>query len=189
LRSLDAAFAVLLQAGLTAPAAEVPLESFELIVHAAPGFRTTKDQPMSAWWIEDAEGRFVRTLWRFGRATKYYPDLTVWHGLSAPLEKPTDLDAITGATMIHGDAARLRVPRRWRGLDLLSGRYVLRIESRQDQAKHFSSLRIPLSLAALGTTVEDAGYVRSIGVARARGGAADHVEQLPAEDAPPGRAP
>jgi hypothetical protein len=178
--------ALALSATLTAGAAEPPPPAFELVVRTAPGFRTTKDQPMSAWWIEDADGGFVRTLWRFGREAKWYKDLTVWHDLSTPREQAADVDAVTGATIIHGDGARLRVPTRWRGLDLLSGRYVLRVESRQDHAKHYTALRIPLSAAALGTTVEDAGYIRSVGLVRAAADGGDRpiATPVPAAAAP-----
>ncbi len=156
--------ALLVQAGLRAPGADVPT-SIELQAHTAPGMRTTKDQPMSVLWIEDVDGRFVRTLWCFSRDKKYFKDLTVWHALSSPAELAQDVDAVTGATIIQGDTGRLRIPRKWKGLDLLSGRYVLRVETAKDHAKHYSSMRIPLGPKALGRSYADPGYVRSIDLA------------------------
>jgi hypothetical protein len=150
-------------------ATDVPA-CIELVVETAPGLRTTRDQPMIALWIEQ-DDRFVRTLWRFSKAGKYWPDMEVWHGLSAPREKQEDVDAVTGATIIQGDAARLRMPSRWNGLDLLSGRYVLRIESAKDHGKHYSAFRIPLGPGLIGRTISDRGYVRAVSFAAAAAGA------------------
>jgi hypothetical protein len=158
--------AILAQAGVRVCAVDKPPDCFELVAQVAPGFRTTKDQVMSCLWLEDANGRFVRTLWRFSRDKKWYKDLTVWHGLSTPVEADADVDAVTGATIIQGDSGTIRIPTRWKGLDLLSGRYVLRVESAKDHAKHYSSLRVRLNAKSIGGTIEDKGYIRSIKLRR-----------------------
>jgi hypothetical protein len=152
----------LLCSSLPLPAADDPPACFELVTTIAPGMRTTRDQPMSVVWVEDVDGHFVRTLWRFGRQVRWYADLTLWHDLSTPREAPAEVDAVTGATIIQGNQGFLRIPSRWHGLDLLSGRYVLHIESRKDQAKHYSTFRVPLSVHALGQHYADPGYVRTI---------------------------
>ena len=155
-------------AGLAA--ADPDPTGIDLTLSLIDGFKTTKDQVMMALWIEDGNGRFVRTVWRFGKAVKWYKDLTVWSQLSARAEKPADLDAVTGATVIWGSQAELRLPARWQGFDLLGGDYVLRIESAKDHAKHYSSFSIPLTRDALGKTFTDKGYVKSLAVAPSPGG-------------------
>ncbi len=144
-----------------------PPTSVELDLHMRAGMRHTRDQPMVVLWLEDRDGRFVSTLWRFGKPKRWYDDMTVWKAQSAGHETAAALDAITGPTIIQGDTGRLRVPRRWQGMDLLSGRYVLRAESRKDHAKHDSSLSIPLGPAALGVATNSQGYVDVLEIAAA----------------------
>ena len=126
---------------MRASCAEEPPPGFEISLHMRAGMRHTHDQPMVVLWLEDADGRFITTLWRFGKPARWYDDMTVWKAQSAGADAAAALDAITGPTIIQGDTGRLRVPRRWHGIDLLSGRYVLRGESRKDHAQHDSSVR------------------------------------------------
>jgi hypothetical protein len=165
---------------LTAADAAAPdPEMLDIVVQLADGMKTTHDQPRVVLWLEDRSHHFVRTLYRFGKKDpKHYEDLPVSFALSAKAEKPADLDAVTGATVIWGSKGHIRLPARWRGLDLLSGKYVLRIESAKDHAKHFAAFTIPLNDRALAKPAADAGYVTSVTIAKAPAGTAPGSDPL-----------
>lgn len=142
--------------------------ALDIVVQLAEGMKTTHDQPRVVLWIEDRNRHFVRTLYRFGKKDpKHYEDLPVSFALSNKAEKPADLDAVTGATVIWGTQGHLQLPARWRGLDLLSGKFVLRIESAKDHAKHFATFTIPLSKKTLEKPWLDQGYVTSVAITKA----------------------
>ncbi|MEK7414247.1 MAG: DUF2271 domain-containing protein [Planctomycetota bacterium] len=138
---------------------------FDIIVQLADGMKTTHDQPRVVLWLEDKNKRFVRTLYRFGQEEpKHYKDLPVSYGLSQKAEQPAELDAITGATIIWGNKGQARIPSRWKGLDVLSGGYSLRIESAKDHGKHFATFTIPLDKNSIGKTFQDKGYVTTLDI-------------------------
>jgi hypothetical protein len=148
--------------------ADGAINALDIVVQLADGMKTTHDQPRVVLWIEDRNRHFVRTLYRFGKKDlKHYEDLPVSFALYSKAEKPAELDAVTGATVIWGTQGHLQLPVRWRGLNLLSGQFVLRIESAKDHAKHFASFSIPLNKRVLDKPVLDKGYVTSVTITKA----------------------
>jgi hypothetical protein len=157
--------------GFAVYAATPPPEMVDITFQLEDGLKTTHDQPRVVLWIEDRQRHFVRTLYRFGKKDpKHYEDLPVSFALYSKAEKPADLDAVTGATLIWGSKGQIRLPSRWGNLDLFSGRFVLRIESAKDHAKHFANFTIPLNMKAIGKSFPDAGYVTTLTIAAAPDG-------------------
>jgi len=157
----------------------VAVAALDIVVQLADGMKTTHDQPRVVLWIEDRNRHFVRTLYRFGKKDlKHYEDLPVSFALSSKAEKPADLDAVTGATVIWGAQGHLQLPVRWHGLDLLSGKFVLRIESAKDHAKHFATFTIPLSKRSLEKPYLDKGYVTSVAITQAPAEAAANPDPV-----------
>jgi hypothetical protein len=153
--------------------------ALDIVVQLADGMKTTHDQPRVVLWIEDRNHHFVRTLYRFGKKDpKHYEDLPVSFALAGKAEKPADLDAVTGATVVWGAQGHLQLPARWRGLDLLSGNFILRVESAKDHAKHFATFAIPLSRRSLDTPSLDKGYVTSVAIGRAPAEAAANPDPV-----------
>ncbi len=139
------------------------VEALDIVLQLANGLKTTKDQPMVVMWLEDTNRRFVKTIYRFGKKDKkHYKDLPVSFGLYSKVEKSEDLDAVTGATIIWGSHGHIQLPARWRGLDLLSGKFVLRIESAKDHGQRFASFSIPLKPQVLDNSFKDKGYVTEV---------------------------
>jgi hypothetical protein len=151
----------------------------DIVAQLADGMKNTYDQPRVVLWLEDTNHHFIRTLYRFGKKNpKHYEDLPVSFALSNKAEKPADLDAVTGATVIWGSKGHIQLPARWHGLDLLSGKYVLRIESAKDRAKHFADFTVPLNRKAMVKPILDKGYVTSLAITVAPAGTPVSVEPI-----------
>jgi len=122
----------------------------------------TGDDPMIVVWLENDSGEFIKTLHMFSKAKEYYKDMLGWLFKSKSKEKPADIDAVTGATIRWNKTGTLSVPAQIGSHDLLSGSYVLRIESRKDKGNHYRGFKIPLPAGYAGGVHEDEGYVKSV---------------------------
>lgn len=122
----------------------------------------TGDDPMIVLWLENDSGEFIKTLHMFSTKKEYYKDMLGWLFKSKSKEKPADVDAVTGATIRWNKTGTLSVPAQIGSHDLLSGSYVLRIESRKDKGNHYRGFKIPLPAGYTGGVHEDEGYVKSV---------------------------
>ncbi|NOU36458.1 MAG: DUF2271 domain-containing protein [Kiritimatiellaceae bacterium] len=122
----------------------------------------TGDEPMIVVWLENDTGDFVQTLHIFSKKKEYYKDMLGWLFKSKTKEKPADVDAVSGATIRWNKTGTFSVPAQIGSHDLLSGAYVLRIESRKDKGSHYRNFKIPLPAGYTGGVHEDEGYVKSV---------------------------
>ena len=122
----------------------------------------TGDDPMIVLWLENDSGEFIQTLHMFSKKKEYYKDMLGWLFKSRKTEKPADVDAVSGATIRWNQNSTFSVPAQIGSHDLLSGTYVLRIESRKDKGNHYRGFKIPLPQGYTGGVHEDEGYVKSV---------------------------
>jgi hypothetical protein len=122
----------------------------------------TGDDPMIVLWLENDTGEFVQTLQMFSKNKAYYKDMLGWLFKSRKTEKAADIDAVSGATIRWNQNGTVSIPAQIGSHDLLSGSYVLRIESRKDKGNHYRGFKIPLPQGYTGGVHEDEGYVKSV---------------------------
>ncbi|MBM4152115.1 MAG: DUF2271 domain-containing protein [Kiritimatiellaceae bacterium] len=134
-------------------------KTMELTVSLPDG---TGDNPMVVLWLEKDTGEFVQTVRMFSKRRPYYRDLLTWFFKSRTIEKWSDIDAVSGATLRWNKSQTFSIPVRLKGHDLLDGTYVLRFESRKDGGNHHREFKIPLPNGYAGGKHEDAGYVQSV---------------------------
>lgn len=131
---------------------------------AITGTGGSGDSPMSVLWLVNANGDFVATLRMYSKDAKYYKDMTSWTKARTGHEKEDKLDAVVGPTIKWNGAQTITVPIHQGNLDLLSGAYTIRGESRKDKAGHYKSLKIPLPANFTGLTLDDQGYFKHLAV-------------------------
>lgn len=106
----------------------------------------------------DAKGAYEKTLYVMGSDKKWYPDLKEWH--KAFKKKPTNISAITGASVTGGD-------RSVTVLDIEDAKinkgYKLRFETAVEDNKYYlKDLEIPLTTDGLAAKTEGTGYIRYV---------------------------
>ena len=120
-----------------------------------------KHTPMVVVWLEDTEGNFVRTIQMFSNHKKYYKSLKEWRTKSGM----KDLDGVTGATLEWGSTRIIKVPVKAEGINLLDGKYVLRIESKKKKGKSHKEFSIPLPKGYKGGVHKYDGHVEKVTIA------------------------
>lgn len=116
-------------------------------------------KPIVAAWLEDAQGRFVRTLQVCCEARKWFSHLRAWQQAAAGKEDRQAVDAVVGATIQWGGTRAVQVPARVGARDVLDGGYVIRIESIAKNGQHYQDFKIPIPRGFKGGVFEDPGYV------------------------------
>lgn len=106
----------------------------------------------------NGKGGYDKTLYVLGSNKKWYPDVKEWH--KAYAKKPTDISAITGASVAGGDRSVII-------LDIdpakLNKDYKLRFESAvEDKEYHVKDLEIPLTTESLSAKNEGTGFIRYV---------------------------
>ncbi|WP_025763304.1 DUF2271 domain-containing protein [Dyadobacter tibetensis] len=104
------------------------------------------------------KGAYEKTLYVLGPDKEWYNSLKEWHKFQA--KKPTNISAITGASVTGGDRA-VNV------LEIESSKinsgYSLRFESAvEDKKYHMKDLEVPLTTEGLAAKSEGAGYIRYV---------------------------
>ena len=120
------------------------------------------DNPMMVLWLEDDNGQFIQTLHIFSKRKIHYDKLKTWEPKSKETEKPEDIDAVSGPTVAWNQSSVISIPAQIGKIDLLSGNYVLCIESRTHIGENYQSLKIPLPDDYKGSVIEDTGSIKSI---------------------------
>lgn len=131
----------------------------EMTVSVGPG---SGDDPMVVVWLETDTGDFVKTIHMFSKDKEYYKDMLAWRFKSRKKEKLSNVDGLSGATIKWKRKKTIQVPIEADGINLLDGSYVLRIESRKWEGKHYRNFKIPLPKGCQGGTYENPGYVTSV---------------------------
>jgi hypothetical protein len=106
----------------------------------------------------NGKGAYEKTLYVLGSDKKWYPDVKEWH--KAFSKKPTNISAITGASVAGGDRSvtTLEIDN-----SKLNKDYKLRFESAvEDKQYHVKDLEIPLTAESLSAKNEGTGYIRYV---------------------------
>ncbi|WP_316805087.1 DUF2271 domain-containing protein [Pedobacter nototheniae] len=106
----------------------------------------------------DAKGGYEKTLYIMGSDKKWYPDLKEWH--KAFKKKPTNISAVTGASVTGGD--RSVTVLEIEDAKLNKG-YKLRFETAVEDNKYYTKdVEIPLTTEGLAAKTEGTGYIRYV---------------------------
>ncbi len=155
-------FAVLTAIPLfSALCAESTGKSLEITVSIGNG---DNDNPMMVLWLEDVNGEFIQTLHMFSKRKIHYDKLKGWEPESKKKESPADVDAVSGATVGWNQSSTISIPAQIGLINLLSGKYVLRIESRTHFGENYRSLKIPLPEDYTGSVFENVGSIKSLSI-------------------------
>ncbi|MGX7685816.1 DUF2271 domain-containing protein [Flectobacillus roseus] len=108
--------------------------------------------------IVDAKGAYDKTLYVLGSDKKWYKDLKEWY--KAFSKKPSNLSAITGASVTGGDRSVVV-------LEIenakLNANYKIRFESAvEDKPYYVKDLEVPLTTDGLAAKSEGTGYIRYV---------------------------
>jgi hypothetical protein len=101
---------------------------------------------------------YEKTLYVLGADKKWYNSLKEWH--KAYKKKPTNISAITGASVAGGDRSVVTLE-----LDnaKINAGYKIRFESAVEDKKYYvKDLEIPLTTEALAAKTEGQGYIRYV---------------------------
>lgn len=108
--------------------------------------------------LMNKDNTYNKTLYMLGADKEWYPDFKEWHKFYK--KKPTNLDAITGASVSGGDRAIVTLT-----LDkaLINAGYKIRFESAVEDKQYYTTdLELPLTTEALGAKTEGTGYISYI---------------------------
>ena len=105
--------------------------------------------------LVDAKDNYQKTLYVLGSDKKWYRNLKEWHKAFA--KKPTNISAITGASVTGGDRSVVVLE-----LDnaTINSNYKLRFETAvEDKPYYVKDLEIPLTTESLSAKSEGTGYI------------------------------
>jgi len=106
----------------------------------------------------DSKGAYEKTLYVMGSDKKWYPDVKEWH--KAYKKKPTNISAITGASVAGGDRSVVTLELE---SNKLNAGYTLRFESAvEDKQYHVKDLEVPLTTEGLAAKTEGTNYIRYV---------------------------
>ncbi len=106
----------------------------------------------------DSKGAYEKTLSVMGSDKEWYPDLKEWY--KAYKKKPTNISAITGASVAGGDRSVVT-------LELetakINAGYTLRFETAvEDKQYHVKDLEVPLTTEGLAGKKDGTNYIRYV---------------------------
>ena len=101
---------------------------------------------------------YEKTLYVLGADKEWYPDLKEWH--KAYKKKPTNINAITRASVAGGDRAVVSFEIE---KAKINAGYKLRFESAvEDKPYHLNDVEIPLTTAGLAAKTDGKGYIKYV---------------------------
>ncbi|RZJ77793.1 MAG: DUF2271 domain-containing protein [Chryseobacterium sp.] len=104
------------------------------------------------------KGAYEKTLYVMGSDKKWYRDIKEWHKFYS--KKPTNISAITGASITGGDRSVtvLEIEN-----SKLNAGYSIRFEAAvEDKEYHVKDIEVPLSTEGLSGKTEGKGYIRYV---------------------------
>lgn len=106
----------------------------------------------------DKNDAYEKTLYIMGDDKKWYPDLKAWH--NAHKKKPTDISAVTGASVSGGDRTVVT-------LDIdpskINAGYKVRFESAVEHNPYYQQdAEVPLTTEGLSAKTVGKGYIRYV---------------------------
>lgn len=108
--------------------------------------------------LVDSKGAYEKTLYVMGSDKKWYNSLKEWHKFYS--KKPTNISAITGASVTGGDRSVSVVE-----IDdaKINKGYTLRFETAvEDKSYNVKDLEVPLTTEGLSAKTEGKGYIRYV---------------------------
>lgn len=108
--------------------------------------------------LVDSKGAYEKTLYVMGSDKKWYNSLKEWHKFYS--KKPTNISAITGASVTGGDRSVSVVE-----IDdaKINKGYTLRFETAvEDKNYYVKDLEVPLTTEGLSAKTEGKGYIRYV---------------------------
>ncbi len=106
----------------------------------------------------DAKGNYDKTLYILGSDKKWYKTLKEWHQFY--LKKPSNISAITGASVTGGDRSinTIEIEN-----SKINAGYKLRFESAvEDKKYNVKDLEMPLTTETLAAKNDGTGYIRYV---------------------------
>ncbi len=108
--------------------------------------------------LVDAKGTYEKTLYVMGPDKKWYKTIKAWH--KAFLKKPTNISAVTGASVTGGD-------RSVTVLEIEDSKinkgYQLRFESAvEDKPYYQKDVEVPLTTEGISGKTDGTGYIRYV---------------------------
>ncbi len=151
---------------LAALALSTALTSLPALAEARPVTFTTQmrsyggDGAYLAFYVTDAQGAYVGSLWMAGGKAKYYKHLSGWQAATGG--DRTQVDGITGASV--GSGRELKIT-----LDLqdalFDAGYVLHVDAAvEDMRDSPNEIVLPLTSDAVGAPVTGRGYIDTLTV-------------------------
>jgi len=106
----------------------------------------------------DPKGAYEKTLRVMGSDKEWYPDVKEWH--KAYKKKPTNISAITGASVAGGDRSVVTLEIE---TAKINAGYILRFESAvEDKQYHTKDLEVPLTTEGLAGKTDGTNYIRYV---------------------------
>lgn len=151
---------------LTALALSTALTAVPVLAQAKPVTFTTQMQSYGgngaylAYYVTDAQGAYVGSLWMAGGKAKYYKHLSGWQAATGG--DTAQVDGITGASV--GSGRELKIT-----LDLqdalFDAGYVLHVDAAvEDMRDSPNEIVLPLTSDAAGKPVQGRGYIDTLTV-------------------------
>lgn len=115
-----------------------------------------------AYYVTDAQGAYVGSLWMAGGKAKYYRHLSGWYAATGG--DTAQINGITGASVGAGRSLKIT-------LDLqdalFDAGYVLHVDASVENMRDSpNEVVVPLTSANLGKAVAGRGYVQSLTVSK-----------------------
>lgn len=106
----------------------------------------------------DAKGSYEKTLYVMGSDKEWYPDVKEWY--KAYKKKPTNISAITGASVAGGDRSVVNLEIE---TAKINAGYTLRFETAvEDKEYHTKDLEVPLTTEGLSGKKDGTNYIRYV---------------------------
>lgn len=115
-----------------------------------------------AYYVTDAQGKYVGSLWMAGGKAKYYEHLSGWYRATAG--NTAEINGITGASVGAGRSLKITVDL---ADTLFDAGYQLHIDSAvEDMRDSTSEIVVPLTTVGAGQTVKGKRYIADFTYAR-----------------------
>lgn len=110
-----------------------------------------------AYYVTDAQGKYVGSLWMAGGRTNYYKHLRDW--FRATKGNPAEINGVTGASVGSGSTLKVSVEL---ADALFDAGYTLHIDAAaEDMRESPNDVAVPLTTKGAGVAVRGRGYVAS----------------------------
>lgn len=132
-----------------APAAELKLDTRMRSYGGEPAY--------AAFYLTDAEGRYVRTLWLAAGKARWWDSLSAWYRATGGAR--AEIAGLTGASIGSGRSLSVTVEV---ADALIDAGYQIRVDTAVEHgAKSPAEVVVPLSSAKAGKAVAGRGYIAS----------------------------